>query len=527
MFDYLQQFNSLPKNLRDQVSSPAAMAVINDLEKKYQVELAALVMKVMIKSVPVSGLASNFISEFGLSQEKAASLASELKDRLFFGVANYLGLVVAPRVEPTAPKIIVTPQINIVPQVNIAPAAPIVSKAVPSFSNEAASPLSKQVALVIKQSQLSLPDSTLQQRLQAIIITYLKGIRSRIDTRLTLKKEISAGGLQLSDEAIDRLFKNADRTPEPLDLPAKAAILNLPDEPLEKLLPAENKSIEDKSVENKPAVDKFRALYEAKNGVPKAVDRDVVYDLKESLAKGQVSIPPEFKSSPELNIPVTAPKEEAVKPLNPVIIKSSSVPTARITPPPPKVDLMDRFKQMFNQPKVGAAPIAIPTVAPLSASVPVTPSPVILNKPNLSVASRRSSNDNSFNTDAVRAASPLRPQVVDMKPLPKTMGPVEELRYLDLVNFRRLGASPAEATIKVLNKIKLLEHDGYDKLIAGVKAWRQSPVNRTYVAMGQEALKNNLTLREFADKMEQAGNDKYLLWEEIEAIVTMNNQLMF
>jgi hypothetical protein len=33
MFDYLQQFNSLPRDLRDKISSPEAMAKLSVIEK--------------------------------------------------------------------------------------------------------------------------------------------------------------------------------------------------------------------------------------------------------------------------------------------------------------------------------------------------------------------------------------------------------------------------------------------------------------------------------------------------------------
>jgi len=44
MFDYLQQFNSLPKDLKDKVSSPQAMAALAEIENHYQVDLAMIVM---------------------------------------------------------------------------------------------------------------------------------------------------------------------------------------------------------------------------------------------------------------------------------------------------------------------------------------------------------------------------------------------------------------------------------------------------------------------------------------------------
>src|SRR5665811_399929 len=92
MFDYLQQFNGLPKKLRDRVSSPEAMTYLLELEKKYSVDLAMVVMKVMIKSLAIKDLSSTFINEFNLAPDKAESLMDEMKTKIFAPVADYVGI---------------------------------------------------------------------------------------------------------------------------------------------------------------------------------------------------------------------------------------------------------------------------------------------------------------------------------------------------------------------------------------------------------------------------------------------------
>ena len=114
----------------------------------------------------------------------------------------------------------------------------------------------------------------------------------------------------------------------------------------------------------------------------------------------------------------------------------------------------------------------------------------------------------------------------DIKPIPKVMGPIEELQFLDLLNFRRLGKTPDEITAKIFAKIKLLEVDGYDKMVLGVKAWRQSPVNHLYLKMMKEAINKGLTIKNFASSMEKENKD-YLSLLEIEAILLMNSKLIF
>jgi hypothetical protein len=156
---------------------------------------------------------------------------------------------------------------------------------------------------------------------------------------------------------------------------------------------------------------------------------------------------------------------------------------------------------------------ATPSATPTASAVPAAPQPAAVPRP---VSARR----------PILAPSSARPRMHDIKPVPKVMGPIEELQFLDPVNFRRLGKTPAETTAKIFAKIKLLEKDGYDKMVAGVRAWRQSPVNRLYLRLGQEAIKSGVFLKDAVAARQKAGQE-YLSMEEIEAVVNLNSKLVF
>ena len=49
---------------------------------------------------------------------------------------------------------------------------------------------------------------------------------------------------------------------------------------------------------------------------------------------------------------------------------------------------------------------------------------------------------------------------------PKLVGPIEELRAMDLVNFHRLDKSPNVAAKKINDKVKLLEEEDYGKRLS-------------------------------------------------------------
>ena len=513
MFDYLQKFNTLPANLRDSVSSPAAMAVISDLETKYKIDLAATVMKVMVKAIPLADLSIYFVSDFSLNQETAKKLTADLKERLFFPVANYLGYNAS--------------YSSIVPKTVLAPAH------------------LAGVEKVIKDAGVVFAGVELNSRFRNILTTYIKGIRSRVDARLTLSKDIASGGLGLDYKVIDKIFKAADELSASQTLASGAELaLPLNTEPV------------------KTGLDKVRELYEKQEA------RDIPYDLKTAISSGAIKKPSvpfnlptpieasekllekpeevkpvivksvekiETPITPIVNIPVTPVKPVApvipvipVVPVSPVIPITATVaatviksidaikPNAPLEPkinrpPEKKVGLFAKLFHTKEAPKVVEQKPVVPKVVP------------VVSQP--SIASLRS--EAAIVNKPIVKVNPVQTPVVNVRTAPKVMGPLEELQYLDIINFRRFGTSPLEATAKVESKIKLLEKDGYDKMVSGVLAWRESIVNSIYLKMGLEALTKGISLKQCADTYQANKTSGYLFWEEIEAIIALNSRLMF
>ena len=547
MFDYLQKFNTLPQNLRDSVSSPAAMAVISELETKYKIDLAATVMKVMAKIIPLADLSIFFVSDFSLDEISARKLTADLKERLFFPVSNYLGYNAS--------------YSSVVPKTTPAPVVPasLVKPIITSTPAATTSVIFSDVDKVIKESGVTFAGFDLNSRFKTILNTYLKGIRSRVDTRLTLSKEVMSGGLGLSHQIIDRIFKICDEIQTGKMLPS-GAMVSLPNRE-----------------ESKIGLEKVRALYEKPENA-----RDIPYDLKEAISKGEIKkpitpfnlpVPEESKEKlleekneetravivtpqpikisdiksvvPSLNPSVIIPKApepiadviktaatlvatkplEAVKTANPIAksfedIKpvSSNVNSPKIVRPPEKKPSI--FSAMFNSRKSDIQNVVSEVKKPISETKPVP-----VNQP--SITALRSEAASSQNKPTPRKESIFSIPTVDVKPAPKVMGPLEELRYLDIINFRRLGSSPAEATTKIESKIKLLEKDGYDKMVSGVAAWRESPVNSLYLKMGEESLSKGMSFKQYADSCKTLKTNNFLSWEEIEAILILNGRLMF
>ncbi len=152
-----------------------------------------------------------------------------------------------------------------------------------------------------------------------------------------------------------------------------------------------------------------------------------------------------------------------------------------------------------------------------AAAIPVNPPPMEAAVPVKTI-----------NHEPKRTAAVMgnKKRMEDIKPSPRTMSPIDELAYMDLVNFRRLDPSPAARITKIEAKIALLEKEGIDKKIEGIRVWRLNPVNKTYLSMGQESIAGGKSIDDIIKERKEQGLN-YLSQEEFEAVMDLNNNLRF
>lgn len=514
MFDYLQQFNKLPKELKDKVSSPRAMEILSSLEKKYNVNLAMLVMQVMVKQLLFKDLPAHFTTEMGLDLEQGKALTKELQEKIFFSVATYLGL---------RPESIISPE-------------------------------EKELEQLMKDNNIVLPSQYLLARCRNILLTYRKGVRSKIDARAALEKSVVQGGLGLDSAVAEKLLRLLDGKFEIGKENIKQEIATPP----VKLAQSD--------------------IYKLINNQEAAS----AYNLKSTLAKGELKIPevladkfkvntPKLDPSHELEAPdeilsLEAP-EEKLEEKNEPVIKNENEPVAIVKEkfavpaddikkevvttketvkvenkfePVSTIDSQDEslsdlapnknVNNSFKKPKSSSKDKSNSLFSKLFKSSEkkqtVHVSPLAGMKSNHLEAMVKAASLEAQMKSRPAAASESRPKIEDVKVKPKMMGPLDELRYLDLVNFRRLGNTPEEITKKIIRKIKLLEKDGYDRMIQGVQAWRQSPVNRTYIRLVQDAVNQGLSIDDVLEA-KTAEQKETLTKAELIAIVSMNSELMY
>jgi len=497
VFDYLQKFNKLPKNLRDKVSTPSVMAAINELEKKYGISLASTVMKVMAKEIKFSSLADYFLEEENLDAGRAGELTKAMAEKIFAGVKDYLGAEAggqekrqeAPRQASSAS----------VPLADLADkqgegeepvkvetekeAAPVVKGASFFFSPEDEEEIREltkkidggaKVALtdeqieeklnkIIASAQINFGSQELLDRFRSILKTYLRGIRDRIEIKQTLKKTFADGGLGFDNDSVDEVLKITDSVAG-----GEKVSLRLP---------------EDGSA-GKEAEDKTAVLRNI--GV-----RDVDYSFSSLAAL------------------------EEKKKKEPIKLDVSH----EIAPPPPAI----AEKRPEKETEKTAEPSRTET------KIPVNPVGIIPKSNAVALPAqefKRPVAKASLRTPTLlQSAGKKKMEDVKYVP-PKVMNPIDELRYMDLVNFRRLSPEAGKQVAKIKEKINLLEEENYSRRLEGIKGWRQSLINKLYLSIGQQSISESKPVDVIIEERKNAGQD-YLTLEEFKAIMDLNKELRF
>ena len=107
---------------------------------------------------------------------------------------------------------------------------------------------------------------------------------------------------------------------------------------------------------------------------------------------------------------------------------------------------------------------------------------------------------------------------------PRLVGPVEELRELTLVDFRRLSPQAKVTADKIYAKIELLAEESYEKKIAGIKAWQESEVNKMYLGLLNESVDRAMPVQKMIEERQGAGRPT-LTYEEFKTVMELNRRL--
>ncbi len=528
MLSYLEKYNKLPAEMRSRMSAPEIVDAIGRLEKQYGINLATAVMRVMVKELSLVDLPQYFAFEYELGPHQAEALVEELKDQVLVDFAGYLGYT-SNRKEPAAETAVSgggKPKNR--PDTRVS-AAPIrssnfffssedeeevrelteklysggIEQREKSMKND--QELNSLTDSIVNELHFNFSSEDLAHRFRQVVYTCVKGVRNRLDTKETLKKAIATGGLGLNEPlsnktiaVVDRMMMERHNDRHKVDNGMKPE-----NNDMGKLKAAAGKAEQVNSHLN--IISNTREKSDIEKTSASAIERDAPYDfsrLAESPpAAGKTSKAAESPRPAEKHVLDLAsakqPASDHGKQAGASPLKSDVIDLSRRSSADKRDEKTDPEKGiLFGKEKV------------------------IITQG----AAAGSGKAKQFIRQAPTQSGKVR--VEDVKYVPKLTGPIDELKEMDLINFRRLSADADTATGKIKEKISFLEEGSYQERLAGIKAWRLSPVNKLYLAIGQESIHSQRPIDEIIQDRKENGGE-YLTKPEFAAIMELNRGLRF
>ncbi|KKR99297.1 MAG: hypothetical protein UU49_C0008G0017 [Candidatus Magasanikbacteria bacterium GW2011_GWC2_41_17] len=373
----------------------------------------------------------------------------------------------SPTVPASAPKQILPQMLK--PSALSAPAVsqsilPI-AKSVPLAQPVFAPPIERYDAVaekLIKESGLDVAPE-LQQRFKMIVVSRLKEVRGWVETRQKLMSPVAQGGMGFAYDDAEKFVKLVDEKKDGL---LKNSLIVA------------------------PSVVAFSKLAPPPPIPVTTLVLNKVLPPKENFSKGSPlrHQPPPVggygggdtrNDKNEIASSLAAPRND---------IKKTSSDIQKISPQPLKI-----IQQEKSAPKIELAPLSPVQIKPVPKIViPQTPAG--------------------------------RSKMEDVAYKPRLVGPVEELREMSLVDFRRLSPQAKVTADKIYAKIELLAEESYEKKILGIKAWQESEVNKMYLGLLNESVDAAKPMQKMIEER-QGANKPTLTYEEFKVVMELNRRL--
>ncbi|MBU1131678.1 hypothetical protein KKC32_00265 [Patescibacteria group bacterium] len=119
-----------------------------------------------------------------------------------------------------------------------------------------------------------------------------------------------------------------------------------------------------------------------------------------------------------------------------------------------------------------------------------------------------------------------KPRMSDIGARRQLIGPLEELEYMTIENFRLIGKEKSARVEEILEKFQLLAEQSLPKKWAGIKAFKASPIYRLYLTMNMQGIKEDKSIQEVIEDL-QFKNEPCLTLSEYEAINEINSRITY
>jgi len=339
-------------------------------------------------------------------------------------------------------------------------------------ADETARRIEASIDEIYQASGLKTEDEAMAKRIKTVIGNRLRDVRDQMETLEIMVQPKELGGLGMSQDGARALLNVI-----------QSKLKSVHDEHAVQVMTEKTEWVEKEKAQ--------KVEGEAREKQEDLSDLERLYSSIVSKSKKAM------KNAPPSPMPAPAAPAAPAPSAPPV---PPNLPIATTNPVPPEL----------RAPAVVPLP-APPAPAPRPAAPPLTivrPTPGVAVMPQV-----------QGSVDAPK------PRMDDVKPVARVTGPVEELRAITIVDFRRLSKEPAEAAARIKDKIDVLAEQSYTRRNEAIAAWGASEVVRTYLELMGEGL-NGIPLKD-AIAARQAARKPHLTPEEFQAVGALSRQLRY
>lgn len=362
----------------------------------------------------------------------------------------------------------------------------------------------------------------LKSRIKMLLVSYLKGIRQEYAVRERLLQSVENGGLGWDAARADLFLKQMKVLSGSTGKDKANAV------------PTHEIKKEIKMSFAKQAVDPMKALSAAQMS-PSPVAQNFLPEIEPEMHMSKVSeAPPQprMQTQPARQMSpqklVNTPRIVPPKPLDPRPVTPPQLQQKSQTKISPSPKLEQKKQESSFVPSTPPLNLPSSTSDGIRAGAP----PVLKIIEEKGEKSRVVPHEGAIapQKQPPRVAIPQTPNgkadVKDITYKPRLIGPIDELRTLTLVDFRRLSRDARIAADKIHAKVELLGEESFEKKVKGILAWRASEVNQLYNALLNESLTSNKQMKEVIASR-ASRKEVTLTMDEFHAIMNLNRQLRF
>ena len=548
MDNYLQKFKNLSRELREAVSSEEKIKFLEEIEKKYNLKLTKLVVRVMIKDIAWPDLENFLGGNFNLSPEKAKELKKDLAGKIFNEVLAYLekpsyenipprrdpALAVAKSYESTKIERPTTAEIqrNLEAQKiseiqrpqgsetqglqgkhgegekeldfkEIAQEAKNILTTITPLTSPPSSNLEKIIKEIKQKLNLVFEDEISEHRFENIIRSYFREVRNEVQTEETLRRAKKIGGLEFLLEKAALVIRIIKEFKNRIELGIR------------------NKEL---GINNQGEKETMKPQKIATTEAQKPVLAEVSPFVKTSADK-QPAVVKQIETNKNISQTNVGTKIVGITPLPAAKLAETKKPEAEKLKEPARAD-NEITKRFENGPII---PNFKKIEKPIDIKKPATAEAQKIPEPQKSLEIQRLQERPKENKRIlIQIKQPISGEklVEDINQgVRRAIGPVEELAEITPLDLQRWGGGENTTQI-ILDKINLLQEISLLKRAEGIHAWQRSSLHKLYLEIGREALEKRKSIQQLIREKEN-NHQPFLRIEDFEAINELNQKLRF